>query len=122
MTGLLLVLLGPVAYFLLLDFPSLRSSGAPGLGLMAAGSAAGVVAARRDTRAWVQGLGVLNIALLLGFVVALFVVFTLPQAEGVTNLTLAPDFTVPDHLGQPVTLSEAWAEGPVLLVFYRGFW
>jgi cytochrome oxidase Cu insertion factor (SCO1/SenC/PrrC family) len=89
---------------------------------MAAGSAAGVVAARRDTRAWIHGLGVLNVALLLGFVVALFVAFDLPQPAGVTELTLAPDFTLPDHRGQPVTLSEAWAQGPVLLVFYRGFW
>lgn len=120
--GLLLVLLGPLAYRLLLDVPWTRASGAPAFGLMAAGVAAGVVAAQRDRRFWVRGLGVLNIVLLLLFIWVMFGVFALPQAEGVTDLALAPDFTLPDHQGQPVTLSEARASGPVLLVFYRGFW
>lgn len=34
----------------------------------------------------------------------------------------APDFTLPDAAGQPVTLSELLANGPVVLVFYRGNW
>ncbi len=122
LTGLLLVLLGPVAYFLLLDFPILRASGAPAMGLIAAGAAAGVVAARRDARIWVRGLAVLNILLLLGSVWVLFGMLALPAPDGVTALTVAPDFTLPDHQGRAVSLSEAWAQGPVLLVFYRGFW
>lgn len=32
----------------------------------------------------------------------------------------APDFTLPDHLGGQVKLSEVAATGPVLLVFYPG--
>ena len=32
----------------------------------------------------------------------------------------ATDFTLPSHTGKVVTLSEV--RGPVLLVFYRGFW
>ncbi|WP_274652852.1 redoxin domain-containing protein [Paenibacillus humicola] len=34
----------------------------------------------------------------------------------------APDFTLEDATGKPVTLSEELAKGPVILVFYRGEW
>lgn len=34
----------------------------------------------------------------------------------------APDFTLPDAAGQPVTLSALLAQGPVVLTFYRGSW
>ena len=34
----------------------------------------------------------------------------------------APDFTLPDATGQPVSLSTLLAAGPVVLVFYRGNW
>jgi peroxiredoxin len=34
----------------------------------------------------------------------------------------APDFTLEDAAGKPVTLSEELAKGPVIIVFYRGEW
>jgi len=34
----------------------------------------------------------------------------------------APDFTLPDAAGQPVSLAALLATGPVVLVFYRGNW
>lgn len=34
----------------------------------------------------------------------------------------APDFTLPDLLGLPVALSEVLADGPALILFYRGSW
>jgi peroxiredoxin len=34
----------------------------------------------------------------------------------------APDFTLPDASGQPITLSGLLARGPVVLTFYRGDW
>jgi peroxiredoxin len=34
----------------------------------------------------------------------------------------APDFTLPDTLGKPVTLSHLLAQGPVVITFYRGEW
>lgn len=33
-----------------------------------------------------------------------------------------PDFTLPDHTGEPVHLAEFLARGPVVLSFYRGLW
>lgn len=33
-----------------------------------------------------------------------------------------PDFTLPDALGNPVTLSHLLQQGPVVIVFYRGAW
>ena len=34
----------------------------------------------------------------------------------------APDFTLPDALGNPVTLSHLLRQGPVVISFYRGAW
>lgn len=34
----------------------------------------------------------------------------------------APDFTLVDHQGRKVTLSESKGNSPVVLVFYRGYW
>jgi peroxiredoxin len=34
----------------------------------------------------------------------------------------APDFTLTDQLGRPVSLKERLASGPIALVFYRGEW
>jgi len=34
----------------------------------------------------------------------------------------APDFTLPDHVGRNVHLSEVLTRGPVVLSFYRGRW
>lgn len=36
--------------------------------------------------------------------------------------TRAPDFTLNNAFGSPLTLSEEWRKGPVILVFYRGAW
>ncbi|MFL5663486.1 MAG: peroxiredoxin-like family protein [Ktedonobacteraceae bacterium] len=47
--------------------------------------------------------------------------------SGVTEFALkedeqAPDFTLPDALGQSVTLSQLLTQGPVIIIFYRGEW
>jgi peroxiredoxin len=34
----------------------------------------------------------------------------------------APDFTLVEHHGQKVTLSDSKGKNPVVLVFYRGYW
>jgi len=42
--------------------------------------------------------------------------------SGLREGTLAPDFTLPDVDGRPITLSALLAQGPVVLTFYRGAW
>ena len=37
-------------------------------------------------------------------------------------MTSAPDFSLPDHVGEDWDLAAALAASPVLLVFYRGDW
>ncbi len=49
------------------------------------------------------------------------------QASGIMNRVArvgqtAPDFTLPNAVGQPVSLTELVARGPVVLSFYRGRW
>ncbi|HSA90562.1 MAG TPA: peroxiredoxin-like family protein [Burkholderiales bacterium] len=43
-------------------------------------------------------------------------------ARAVGTGDAAPDFTLPNARGEPVTLSELLANGPVVLAFYRGGW
>lgn len=43
---------------------------------------------------------------------------TKPLGVGVA----APDFTLTDHHGRKVTLSDSKNKNPVVLVFYRGYW
>ena len=50
----------------------------------------------------------------------------LPGLAGAAELpqdgAAVPDFTLPTLEGEPHTLSERFAEGPVVLVFFRGVW
>ena len=48
--------------------------------------------------------------------------YELPPAPAELSIgSAAPDFTLPDEAGHPVTLSSLRGK-PTLLVFYRGFW
>ena len=40
----------------------------------------------------------------------------------ITTDTIAPEFTLFAATGRPVSLSTELARGPVVLVFYRGYW
>ncbi len=45
-----------------------------------------------------------------------------PRAAPVEVRRQAPDFALPDHTGAEVTLRSLLAKGPVVVIFYRGFW
>ena len=45
-----------------------------------------------------------------------------PQAAALTSVGPPPDFTLPDQDGQRYHLAALLARGPVVLVFYRGYW
>jgi len=122
-SGLALVLAGPISYALLLRVPWVRSTAAPNLALVAVGLALGLIAAVRARHGWPVWLAAGDVLLTLMFVGALFGLFRLPAPSQVPGEQApAPDFTLPDQDGQPVTLSSFRGKGPVLLVFYRGHW
>ena len=120
--GLLLVLSGPAVYLLLIDQPFMRSTGAPGFALIGAGALIGLVAARRDRRAWVRILGGIDLIALVLVAGSFFALAALPAAPTFAELETAPDFSLTDHRGQLVSLREVREGGPVLLFFFRGFW
>jgi peroxiredoxin len=43
-------------------------------------------------------------------------------APGLAVGDTAPNFTLPDALGQPITLADLLLQGPVVATFYRGEW
>jgi cytochrome oxidase Cu insertion factor (SCO1/SenC/PrrC family) len=72
-------------------------------------------------------LAVVSVALVGFFVQATFIgARRVPASKGAPQVgSRAPDFTLPDQDGNPVTLSRVLLEGKpraVVLVFYRGFW
>jgi len=122
LAGLLLALAGPVSHFLLLAHPWQRATALPAFVLLAAGAAMALLAARRDRRRRVRAAMAGTVLLALLFSLCFFVLFRLPESEPARALDSAPDFTLPDHLGTPVSLAAERTRGPVLLVFYRGHW
>ena len=49
------------------------------------------------------------------------------KKTGIESLALqvgdhAPDLVLPDATGRAVRLSDLWAKGPLVLIFYRGGW
>lgn len=120
--GFVLMFAGPAVNMLLIDNATMRSTGAPSFGLMSVALVLGLYGAWLDRRIRVRLLCVVNIILFALFIYMFFGLATLPKAHVLAQLETAPDFTLPDHTGQPVSLSEARAAGPVLLVFYRGHW
>lgn len=120
--GLGLTVGGPASYFAMLGVPWSRSTGAPAIALMVAGCIAGLIAAMRTSRLSVRLMSGFNFALLAMFLVGLFGLLRLPTGGIGRQLTEARDFTLPDQDGNPVTLRSELKKGPVLLVFYRGFW
>ena len=119
-----LICVGTVAaYSLLLGVPSVRNhpEGYVAAFAIAATVAGLALALRRRWYAWLAtGLSVLL------FVVGSytnFVVARIPPEPTVLRVGApAPDFTLPDAAGRPVSLADYRGKKPVVLVFYRGYW
>ncbi len=120
--GLLLTLLGPVAYFLLSHNPFARSTGAPMWGLMGMGTLLALISVARDRSRRVRVLSGLSAGLSLLALAIFFWLLDVPESPQAMRIETAPDFTLADHQGRQVNLSEHCRRGPTLLLFYRGHW
>ena len=114
-----LLVLAPVAWVWTIDQPLLRSSGLVAWVLIAGALYLALSAARSDRRGWVRAIAGLQLAALLFSIWAFFGFARLPATHVPER---APDFTLPDQDGHPVTLARELEAGPVLLVFFRGHW
>jgi hypothetical protein len=121
--SLLITLAGPVSYFMTLYVPFLARTGFLFFGLMACGAVLSIVAARnvggRAGMIW----SVVNVGLALFFSAGFIFGSRVPAAPSSIALHAeAPLFELSDQNGQTVRLADELAKGPVLLVFYRGYW
>jgi len=114
-----------VAYVLLIRVPLVRNhpegyviAFAVALGL----AVLGVMRGRgRRWPAWIA-VGVTGALLLAGGWFN-FVLARVPGTGAAVRVGApAPDFTLPDAKGRPVSLAEFRGKKPVVLVFYRGYW
>lgn len=117
--SLVALVLAPFSWWWSIDDPALRASGLTAWMMLASALFLSLSAAWSDRRPWVVGVAVLELGLLGLALWAFFVGARLPGREPPQR---APDFTLPDQEGRPVTLARELERGPVLLVFYRGHW
>jgi hypothetical protein len=117
--SLVALLLAPLSWAWTLDQPLLRSSGFLAWVLIAVALWLALSAARRDRRGWVRAIAGLQLAVVPLSIWAFFVLARMPAVRVPER---APDFTLPDQEGHPVTLATELEKGPVLLVFFRGHW
>ncbi len=134
--GFLVVLSALVTYMqIFIRFPATRDFPWATLLIFAAGLALlgrGLVRAYREPhlhRGRIAGtiFAALGIALFGSFAFTTFYgAKQLPASPGAPQVgQQAPDFTLPDQDGVPVTLSKLLADGAdggVVLIFYRGYW
>ena len=113
------LVLAPLSWLWTIDRPFLRASGLTAWLLLAVALLLALSAAHRDRRRWVRAVAGVQVVALVLFCWAFFGFARLPETRVPER---APDFTLPDQDGRPVTLSAELAQGPVLLVFFRGHW
>jgi cytochrome oxidase Cu insertion factor (SCO1/SenC/PrrC family) len=114
-----------VAYVLLIRVPLVRNHPGAYLAAFALASALAVLAlARGRGRRWPAWIALgLSAALLVGGVWFNLAIARIPATPTVLRVgERAPDFTLPDAGGRPVTLADFRGKKPVVLVFYRGYW
>jgi len=112
-----------VGYFSLLRVPFIRNHPLLYIVAFALAAAIAAVAALRAPR-WpsLTALAISLALLILGSYFN-FVMAKIPQSLIAARVGQpAPDFTLPDAKGAPVTLASFRGRSPVVVVFYRGYW
>ena len=117
--SLVALFLAPLSWLWSIDDPLLRASGATAWMMLCSALFLALTAAWKDRRPWVRIVAGFELACAGLFLWAFFGWARLPGTDVPRN---APDFTMPDQDGHPVTLSSELQRGPVLLVFFRGHW
>jgi cytochrome oxidase Cu insertion factor (SCO1/SenC/PrrC family) len=111
------------AYVLLFPVALVRNHPEAYVAAFALAAALAVLALRRSRR-W-PGWAALALSLLLlgAGVWVNAVVARVPDTPVAFRVgERAPDFTLPDADGRPVTLADYRGQKPVVLIFYRGYW
>jgi hypothetical protein len=111
------------AYALLLRYPLVRNHPESYVAAFAVALVLAVLAVSRGGRwaAWIA----LTVSTVLLFMGAWFnfVVARIPATPPAVRVgEPAPDFTLKDAAGRPVSLAEFRGKKPVVLIFYRGYW
>jgi hypothetical protein len=112
-----------VGYFAFLHVAAIRNHPALYVAGLAIATAIAAVASWRAAR-WpnLAALAISGLLLVLGGYYN-FVFARLPATSSALRVgEAAPDFTLPDAAGRPVTLSSFRERAGVVLVFYRGAW
>ena len=120
--SLALALAATIGYFSLLRTPSIRNHFGLALGILGVSLLTAMLAV--STRRSLLPIGALAVAVLL-FGGGAFFHFWYSRLPGGVKVAVgqpAPDFTLPDATGRPVTLSSFKGQKTVVLVFYRGYW
>jgi Na+/proline symporter len=113
---------GAGLYYGLLGNAFARTSGVPAFPIMLVGVVFAIMAVARRPGI-LSGLTVLVSGGLSGLLGFFLFGYHLPAGQSVASVGgLAPDFALASHDGQTVRLSDFRGKGPLLLVFYRGFW
>ncbi len=121
--GLLLTLAAPFAYWAFVGFPFLRATGLAAFVTAGLGCFVGLVGVLRGTNRRGRIFAGVGVALTTLYGVAFFWLAALPATAGTPVVGKpVPSFILPDQNGHMVSLEEAHADGPALLVFYRGHW
>lgn len=120
--AIVLVVASPAMWFVFIDDAVMRRTGAAVWPPLALGLAMAIAAWIRDRRRRTRlaSAVALTLALLMG--VSWIVLTRLPSPTVLPTLKHAPPFTLMDHTATARSLDAMLANGPLLLVFYRGHW
>ncbi len=120
--ALALSLAGVLAYVLTLRWAWSRESGVLAFVPLGAGAWLAVAALRSDRRLATRVPALAAVGLLGAFAWVFLVVARLPAPSTFEALERLPAVSVLQPGGEPLDLSRVAADGPVLLVLYRGPW